>query len=92
MTYGSDSYAPITLPHMFNILTPSGVLMNLGQLSQSLRDHGALTTGDAELDAAVTLLGSPDRDEVGLVCSQRSAIPQRRDQSEVGRRVVPLRQ
>jgi hypothetical protein len=67
MVYGTDSYAPITLPHTFKVLTPSGAILTLDELSQSQRNHGSHTTGDVELDSAVRELGSPDRDEVGLV-------------------------
>jgi uncharacterized protein (DUF2235 family) len=67
MAYGSDSYAPITLPHTFNVLTPAGAFLNFDELSQSLRNHGPITTGDAELDSAVRGLGNPDHNEIGLV-------------------------
>jgi uncharacterized protein (DUF2235 family) len=67
MTSGSDSYAPIILPHTFNILTPSGAVMNLHQLSQSLHNQGTLTTGSTDLDAALKQLHNPNPNEVGLV-------------------------
>ena len=67
MVYGTDSYAPITLPHNFNILTPGGALLKFDQLSHSLRGHGTLTTGNPDLDSAIRSLGTPDHNEVGLV-------------------------
>ena len=67
MVYGADSYAPITLPHAFRVLTPAGNLLRFDHLSQSLHHGGSLTTHNAELDAAVVALGTPDHNEVGLV-------------------------
>jgi hypothetical protein len=67
MVYGSDSYAPITLPHTFDVLTPRGQCLAMDHLSISLRNLGPLTSGDAELDAAIKRLANPDHDEVGLV-------------------------
>jgi uncharacterized protein (DUF2235 family) len=67
MVYGSDTYAPITLPHAFNVLTPSGNLVNFSALSHSMRNQGLMTSGNVDLDDAVRELGNPDHNEVGLV-------------------------
>jgi uncharacterized protein (DUF2235 family) len=66
MAYGSDSYAPITLPHKFNVVTPSGGLEEIGKLLNSMRQE-TFATGDPQLDSAIKGLENPDHDEVGLV-------------------------
>ena len=65
MVFGSDSYAPITLPHTFNVMLPSGALVELQTLSQSL--HNGITTSNLDLDAAISQLESPHRDDIGIV-------------------------
>lgn len=67
MVYGSDSYAPITLPHAFNVLTPTGDLREFHHLARGLGQHPQTTSGDVDLDAAIQALGNPDRDAVSLV-------------------------
>jgi len=66
MAYGTDSYAPITLPHKFNVLTPNGQFLEIGQLLSKVH-AGTFTTGDPQLDSAIKELGAPNHDEVGLV-------------------------
>jgi len=67
MAYGSDSYAPITLPHTFRVLIPSGELIALDRLVKLLRQSPPFTTGDAALDSALLELGQPDAEQVGRV-------------------------
>jgi len=67
MAYGADNYAPIALPHVFNVSTPNGDLLNFEDLSQSVRGGGTITTKNAELDTAIKELSNPNEDEVGLV-------------------------
>lgn len=67
MAFGSDAYAPITLPHTFKVLAPSGALLEFDELSHSLRNQGSITSGDIELDTAIRGLGTPNHNEVGLV-------------------------
>jgi uncharacterized protein (DUF2235 family) len=67
MAYGSDSYAPITLPHTFKVLLPTGALLALDELVRSLRQEPHFTTAHAVLDSAVLELGSPDAEQVGRV-------------------------
>jgi uncharacterized protein (DUF2235 family) len=67
MVYGSDSYAPVTLPHNFNVLMPTGGFLPFDELQRSFRDKPHFTTGDTALDSALCKLRTPDHNEVGLV-------------------------
>ncbi len=66
MGAGTDSYAPITLPHAFNVLLPNGTFMEVGNLLSAVRQR-AFTTSNGDLDAALGALENPNDDEVGLV-------------------------
>jgi uncharacterized protein (DUF2235 family) len=65
MGCGSDAYAPITLPHRFNVLLPDRTLVELGKLSQMVHNGG--TSGDAQLDTAIAQIETPGRAEVALI-------------------------
>jgi uncharacterized protein (DUF2235 family) len=66
MAYGTDSYAPIILPHTFNVLTPAGQFLEIGELLRSVH-AGTHETGEPQLDSAIECLETPDHNEVGLV-------------------------
>ena len=63
---GTDSYAPITLPHSFEVLLPNGTLVEVGTLLSAVL-HRGLRTGNEDLDSALVALENPNDDEVGLV-------------------------
>jgi uncharacterized protein (DUF2235 family) len=83
MAYGSDQYAPISLPHEFWVLAPDGELLPMEGAPLSLKFDAtkkpkasgplvAETTGEVrtekdELIAAIKALARPDRQAIRLV-------------------------
>jgi uncharacterized protein (DUF2235 family) len=83
MAYGSDEYAPISLPHEFWVLAPDGELLPMEGAPSSLKMDAtktrtagarpaiiasdALVAEKAKLTAAITQLARPDREAVRLV-------------------------
>jgi uncharacterized protein (DUF2235 family) len=83
MAYGSDRYAPISLPHRFWVLAPDGELLAMEGFDEKLeldatktRKAGAGLTGDqaaqastaaADLQRAMSQFEPPARDVVSLV-------------------------
>ncbi|MGC3982075.1 MAG: DUF2235 domain-containing protein [Steroidobacteraceae bacterium] len=80
MAYGSDGYAPITLPHEFWVLAPDGKLLPMAAPATSLNIDQSksqqATTGkpadsvsqqSEQLDKAIAVLARPDRPAIRLV-------------------------
>jgi len=83
MAYGSDEYAPISLPHEFWVLAPDGELLPMEGAPLSLKmdptktraasarpvmiANDAVLAEKAKLEAAIAKLARPDREAVRLV-------------------------
>jgi uncharacterized protein (DUF2235 family) len=83
MAYGSDQYAPISLPHEFWVLAPDGELLPMEGSPLSLKmdatktraasarpamiANDAVLSDKTKLTAAITELARPDREAVRLV-------------------------
>ena len=65
MVHGTDAYAPVTLPHNFDVFLPNGVLRDFTSLAQSI--HAGGTSGDRDLDSAIRALRTPARADIALV-------------------------
>ncbi len=64
MAEGCDSYAPVSLPEKFEVLTPDGMIANLSQASALAQSSNPQK---AALGAAMRKLAQPKQDELELV-------------------------
>jgi uncharacterized protein (DUF2235 family) len=72
MAYGSDGYAPISLPHQFWVLDPSGTLVPMTggamlPLDAAKQLNAVPVSPDPQLANAISLLAKPDWNAVRLV-------------------------